>query len=45
MQSMGATYTAEMVRAQIDATEKLGIDSWAMWDPRNDYTDSAYLVQ
>ncbi len=35
---MGAVYTAEMVRAQITAGEKLGIDSWMLWDPSNKYT-------
>ncbi|MCF7843497.1 putative glycoside hydrolase [Candidatus Gracilibacteria bacterium] len=38
---MGATYTAEMVRAQIDAGEKIGIKSWMLWDPANKYTQSA----
>lgn len=38
---MGATYTAEMVRAQITAGEKLGINSWMLWDPANKYTPSA----
>ena len=38
---MGATYTAEMVRAQITAGEKLGINSWMLWDPSNKYTPEA----
>lgn len=38
---MGAKYTAEMVRAQITAGEKLGINSWMLWDPANQYTVSA----
>lgn len=38
---MGATYTAEMVRAQITAGEKLGINSWMLWDPANKYTPTA----
>lgn len=38
---MGATYTAEMVRAQISTGEKLGIKSWMLWDPSNKYTPSA----
>jgi hypothetical protein len=38
---MGATYTAEMVRAQIAAGEKLGINSWMLWDPANKYTPTA----
>lgn len=42
---MGATYTAEMVRAQISAGEKLGITSWMLWDPANKYTPSALKAQ
>jgi hypothetical protein len=38
---MGGVYTAEMVRAQIDAGEKLGIMSWMLWDPANKYTPEA----
>lgn len=38
---MGATYTAEMVRAQITAGEELGITSWMLWDPANKYTPAA----
>ena len=43
--NMGATYTSAMVRAQITATEDLGLDSWLMWDPANTYTESAFLKQ
>lgn len=42
---MGATYTAEMVRAQITAGEKLGVDSWMLWDPANKYTEGALKEQ
>lgn len=42
---MGATYTAEMVRAQITAGEKYGVDSWMLWDPANKYTPSALKAQ
>lgn len=38
---MGATYTAEMVRGQIQAGENLGINSWMLWDPANKYTPEA----
>ncbi len=38
---MGATYTAEMVRAQIEAGYRLKINSWMLWDPSNKYTPSA----
>jgi hypothetical protein len=42
---MGATYTADMVRAQITAGEKLGIKSWMLWDPANKYTPSALRAE
>ncbi len=42
---MGAKYTKEMVRAQIDAGYSLGIDSWMLWDPANHYTPSALKTQ
>ncbi len=38
---MGATYTKEMVRAQITAGEKYNVTSWMLWDPANKYTPSA----
>lgn len=38
---MGATYTKEMVRAQIEAGYNLDINSWMLWDPANTYTASA----
>lgn len=38
---MGATYTKEMVRAQISAGEKFGVKSWMLWDPANKYTPAA----
>jgi hypothetical protein len=42
---MGATYTAQMVRAQIKAGEKHGVHSWMLWDPSNKYTKEALLPQ
>lgn len=42
---LGADYTAEMVRAQITAGEKLGIESWMLWDPGNKYTPSALKIE
>lgn len=42
---MGGVYTAEMVRAQISAGEKLGIKSWMLWDPANKYTPAALKTQ
>lgn len=41
--NLGAVYTAEMVRAQITATNDVGLDSWLMWDPKNIYTKKAFL--
>jgi hypothetical protein len=38
---MGATYTKEMVRAQMEAGYALNVDSWMLWDPANKYTPSA----
>jgi len=38
---MGATYTRDMVRAQIDAGNALDIKSFMLWDPKNKYTPSA----
>ncbi len=40
--SMGATYTAELVKAQIDAGNKLGVTSYMMWNASNKYTGGAY---
>ncbi len=42
---LGATYTKEMVRAQIQATNDAGLDSWMLWDPKNIYTKEALLKQ
>lgn len=42
---MGATYTKELVRAQIKATYDNGLTSWMLWDPANKYTPSALLVE
>ena len=36
-------YTAEMIRAQIQATYDSGLTSWMLWDPANTYTESALL--
>lgn len=38
---LGANYTAEMVRAQIQATYDSGLTSWMLWDPANKYTREA----
>lgn len=42
---VGVPYDAAMVRAQIQAAADLGIYSWMMWDPRNDYTDEVYILE
>lgn len=42
---MGATYTAEMVRAQMTATYDAGLNSWMLWDPSNKYTPSALILE
>ncbi len=38
---MGASYTAEMVRAQMQATYDAGLTSWLLWDAGNTYTKAA----
>ncbi len=42
---MGATYTKELVRAQIKATYDVKLTSWMLWDPRNKYTPEALLLE
>jgi len=36
-------YTADMVRAQINATYDAGLNSWMLWDAANTYTRAALL--
>lgn len=38
---LGAVYTPEMVRAQIQAVYDSGLDSWMLWDASNRYTSEA----
>lgn len=38
---LGATYTADMVRKQIQATYDAGLTSWSLWDAGNTYTPGA----
>lgn len=38
---LGAEYTAQMVRAQIDEVEKRGAGGWLLWNPANKYTEAA----
>jgi hypothetical protein len=40
---LGAVYTPEMVRTQIQATYDAGFDSWMLWDAANTYTSAALL--
>lgn len=40
--SLGASYTESKVRAQITASEKLGLSSWMMWNAANRYTKKAF---
>lgn len=38
---LGAIYTADMVRAQMQATYDVGLTSWSLWDAGNTYTRAA----
>lgn len=40
---LGATYTPDMVRAQMQATYDAGLTSWALWDAGNTYTRAALI--
>ncbi|MCX6754778.1 MAG: hypothetical protein NTU81_03055 [Candidatus Nomurabacteria bacterium] len=42
---MGAVYTKEMVRAQMNAVYDNGLTSWMLWDPSNKYTPSALKLE
>ena len=42
---LGAVYTADMVRAQIQATYDAGLNSWMIWDAGNTYTVGAFLPE
>ncbi|MEK9201846.1 MAG: putative glycoside hydrolase, partial [Patescibacteria group bacterium] len=42
---LGAVYTKEMVRAQIQATYDAGLTSWMLWDAANTYTRGALLPE
>ncbi len=39
--SLGVTYGAKEVRAQIDAAADRGINEWILWDPKVTYTSAA----
>ncbi|MFA5773323.1 MAG: putative glycoside hydrolase [Candidatus Paceibacterota bacterium] len=38
---LGATYTEDMIKAEIKAVYDNGLNSWMLWDPSNKYTLSA----
>lgn len=42
---LGATYTPEMVRAQIQATYDVGLDSWMLWNAGSLYDKRALEVK
>jgi hypothetical protein len=42
---LGATYTKEMVQAQIKAVYDNGLKSWMLWDPSNKYTPQALKLE
>jgi len=42
---MGATYTKELIKAEMKATYDNGLDSWMLWDPSNKYTPSALKLE
>jgi len=42
---MGATYTKDMIRAEIKAVYNNSLNSWMLWDPSNKYTPSALILE
>jgi hypothetical protein len=42
---LGATYTKDLIRAEMKATYNNGLNSWMLWDPSNKYTPSALLLE
>ena len=43
--NLGATYDQTKVRAQIQATYDVGLNSWILWSPSNRYTVGALKVE
>ncbi len=39
--SLKITYTPDMVRRQIDACERMGVNQWLLWDPDCSYSEAA----
>lgn len=42
---LGATYTKDLIRAQIRAVYDNKLGSWMLWDPANKYTPDALLLE
>lgn len=42
---MGAVYTKDMVRKEIQAVYDNNLNSWMLWDPANKYTAEALLLE
>lgn len=42
---LGATYTKELIKAEMKATYDNGLSSWMLWDPSNKYTPSALELE
>lgn len=43
--NLGATYGADKVQAQIQATYDVGLTSWMLWNAGNKYTEAALLPE
>lgn len=43
--SLGAVYTADLVRDQIRATNESGLNSWLFWSAANTYTKEAFVKE
>ncbi len=42
---LGATYTKELIQAEMKAVYDNGLTSWMLWDPANKYTPSALKLE
>ncbi len=42
--NLGATYTPEMVKAQMQGVSDSGLDSWMIWDPANKYSSARQIL-
>lgn len=43
--NLGATYTKDMVKAQIKGVYDNNLTSWMIWDPRNKYPSTALVLE